>query len=269
VSREIRTTADHNNPKEVVDFTSEAARRPAIANERTPSSSIKERMELAIIWLRVLAEEQTRTVVSRVSSGLLIADRLAAQVPEIKAAAAKDQPRVTAGADSPAQAATPEWTGAADGLARTIYETLSSRVSHYGIHVEEVSLREIRLPEEIVQECVAAAKAAYLPLLAQRKASAAVASRRAELTAEVELLGREAVATREIVANAPAFGLVDFLSQYLKNSLNAQSAQGALGLTAIAAAAMAGSKLPPPAAPAHQLPSQSDPTSQQSPGPSV
>ena len=34
-----------------------------------------------------------------------------------------------------------EWTGAADGLARTIFDALSARVAPYGITLDEASLR--------------------------------------------------------------------------------------------------------------------------------
>lgn len=256
VSRELRTTADHANP-EAAGYTSEGKRPPAIANERVAASSIRERINLAIMWLRVLTEEQTRMVISRVSSGLLIADRLATEVPEIKAAAAQDRSLLTALAASTPRAGDPEWTGAADGLARTIYDALTARVAPYGIHIEEVSLREIRLPEEIVQECVAAAKTAYLPLVSQRNAAARIAVKRAELATEVELLGREAVAAREIVSNAPAYGLADFLSQFLKSGLATPGVLGLASAATAASAALPANSTSLPDSPAKALPAES------------
>src|SRR5207253_1158395 len=100
-----------------------------------------------------MAEEQTRVIISRVSSGLLMADRLSSEIPEVKSTSSRTdlmlgQPQTTSN----------EWTGAADGLAVKIYDTIAARTANYGISVEEVSLQEIRLPEEIVQQCVEACK---------------------------------------------------------------------------------------------------------------
>lgn len=231
VSRELRTTSDTTRPG-AMGYTSPGSSAPMIANEQAAASSIRARMNLAIMWLRVLAEEQTRMVVSRVGSGLLIADRLATELPELKAAT-QDRSLLSALAASPPQAATPEWNGAADGLARSIYETLGARVTPYGIMIEEVSLRELRLPDDVVQQCVNAAKTAYLPLVAQREAAAEVAVKRAKLAAEVELLGKEAVATRQIVGAAPAYALADFLNEFVKRGL-APHAAASLATTAAA-----------------------------------
>src|SRR5204862_4719367 len=90
-----------------------------------------------------------------------------------------------------------EWGGATEGLAGAIHDTIAQRLEGYGIAVEDVSLQEIRLPEEVVQECIAAARAYYVPMRAQREASINHANAHATLRADVEPLGRAAVATRE------------------------------------------------------------------------
>jgi hypothetical protein len=108
-----------------------------------------------------------------------------------------------------------EWNGGTEGLRHQILREMAARVAPYGIVIEEVSLQEVRLPEEIVQQCIQACKAAYLPLIAQRKAS----KRHAELAAEVDLLGKEAVGTREVVKAAPGFALVDFVGNFLNKAM--------------------------------------------------
>ena len=62
---------------------------------------------------------------------------------------------------------------------------------------------------------------------AHREAAVQFAQRAAELRADVELLGREAVGTREVVGAAPAFALTDFVSQYLHKRLATPTALGA------------------------------------------
>jgi regulator of protease activity HflC (stomatin/prohibitin superfamily) len=225
LSRELRNTADYARPGGE-GYTSPEEARKSVTEEEDVEISVKKKVKLAVMWLRVLTEEQTRTAVSRVSSGLLIADRLADQMPELKAAVTRDRSLLSSlAADTPTTAGD-EWTGAAEGLARSIYETLIKRAAPYGICIDEVSLQEIRLPEEIVKACVEAAQTAYLPLLSQRKAAADVAVKRANLAAEVELLGRETVGAAKVVGAAPGFTLVDFLSNFVSKGLNSQAAAG-------------------------------------------
>jgi regulator of protease activity HflC (stomatin/prohibitin superfamily) len=221
VSRELRSIEDHGNTV----HQSPSTRVPTIGAP-DGASNIGDMMKLAAEWLRVLAEEQTRVVVSRISSGLLIAERLSTELPEV---GRQGRPDARPGE---LQTGSPQWTGAADGLAVQIHQTILARVVPYGITLDEVSLQELRLPEEIVQECIRACKAAYLPLLAQREA----AGKRAQLAAEVDLLGPEAVATRQIVGAAPSFTLSDFLNQFLIKRLGDHTNGGmAAGLAAIAA----------------------------------
>lgn len=220
VSRELRSIEDNGNSVRQSPST-----RVGTIGSRDGASNIGDMMKLAVEWLRVLAEEQTRVVVSRISSGLLIADRLSTELPEVGRQVRPD------GRLGELQTGSPQWTGAADGLAVQIHQTILARVVPYGITLDEVSLQELRLPEEIVQECVRACKAAYLPLLAQRE----TAMKRAELAAEVDLLGPDAVATREIVGAAPSVTLSDFLNQFLIKRLGDHTSGMGAGLAAIAA----------------------------------
>jgi regulator of protease activity HflC (stomatin/prohibitin superfamily) len=220
VSRVLRTTGDHGDQP----GTSTPIRGVNLSDVGE-NTTIGRLLGAAIEWLRLLAEEQTRMVVSKVSSGLLIAERLSSELPEIQT-----NPQTAPQGGTP-QTGNHEWRNAADGLSQTIFGVIAPRVAEYGITIDDVSLQELRLPEEIVQQCIQACKAAYLPVLAQRQAAA----KRAELAAEVELLGRESVGARQVVGAAPAFALVDFISQFLNKNL-----AGSLATTPTASAAIAG-----------------------------
>lgn len=191
VSRELRSTGEQGG--EVQELAQTARQHVKVSAQRM----VVQLMNASVDWLRGLAQEQTRIVVSRVRSGLLIADRLMADVPEVRGVDALSAP--------------PEFGGATDGLASAIHQTLSERLKDYGIAVVDVTLQEIKLPEEIVKQCVEAAKTAYVPLMSKRNAT----QRHAELKAEVDLLGKEAVAAREVIASAPAYALRDFLSEFI------------------------------------------------------
>jgi regulator of protease activity HflC (stomatin/prohibitin superfamily) len=245
VSRELRTTGEHTGRDRHGDAVSRSYQTttspdgsPGDRHESVRDTT-GELLAAAIEWLRLFAEEQTRLVISRVSSGLLIADRLSHEVPEVSGAL---QGQVGA-AVAPAAGAARDWTGATDGLAKTIFQTIAARVGDFGIQVEDVTLQEIRLPDEIVSECVRACKTAYLPLINQRQAT----KRRAELGAEVDLLGKEVVGTREVVAAAPGFTLADFLTSYLNKRVTDPGGLGLNGAVthALGAASLAGA-LPQP-----------------------
>jgi regulator of protease activity HflC (stomatin/prohibitin superfamily) len=230
VSRELRSTSDTRGSV-------------TLSQPPVPSASAEVMLNSAIEWMRVIAEEQTRTVVSRAKSGLLIADRLNQEMPEVNSSSEIAVP--------PAQRrSAAEWGGATEGLASAIHDTIAQRLEGYGIAVEDVSLQEIRLPEEIVQECIAAAKAYYLPMRAQREASFKYANKQAELKAEVELLGRDNVGTREIVGAAPAFTLTEFLGQFLHNRINTGTNVGDAAIGMIAGQIAAGAQ--PAAIPAER-----------------
>jgi regulator of protease activity HflC (stomatin/prohibitin superfamily)/DNA-directed RNA polymerase subunit RPC12/RpoP len=191
VSRELRSTGEKTG--EVEELAQTAKRHVKVSAQRM----IVQLMNAAVDWLRGMAQEQTRIVVSRVRSGLLIADRLLVDVPEVRGVDALSAPA--------------EFGGATDGLASAIHQTLAERLKDFGIAVVDVTLQEIKLPEEIVKQCVEAAKTAYVPLMSKRNATA----RQAELKVEVDLLGKEAVGARELIASAPAYALRDFLSEFI------------------------------------------------------
>jgi DNA-directed RNA polymerase subunit RPC12/RpoP len=202
VSRELREVNETNDPM--------AVRLPR--TDRAGATSRK-LIDASIAWLRGIAQEQTRIVVSRVRSGLLIADKVVADVPEVRQSEA-----------------TPELGGAAEGLASAIHEAVAQRLSEYGITVAEVSLVEIRMPQAIIEQCVAAAKTAYLPLMAKNQAS----TRRAELQADASVIGRDAVAAREVISAAPAYALRDFLTDVVAKNATQPGSKGPVATIDIA-----------------------------------
>ncbi len=167
----------------------------------------RRKMALAVEWLRWTAEEQTRAVVSRLNTGLLVADQVAEDLPpDLRQ---KLQVNVPENAQfSPTDRG---YRSGTDNLAGRIYGALRERVSQYGIEVHEVTLQNVRLPAEIHAQCVEACKSAYMPLIAQREASA----KKQLMQAEADVLGVENLAARETVGAAPAYALSDFLGQFL------------------------------------------------------
>jgi regulator of protease activity HflC (stomatin/prohibitin superfamily) len=211
LSRELRSTGELRDRRQQSTLNAAPASGQAIADATTGTKL----MTAAIEWLRLLAEERTRTVVSRVSSGLLIAERMTDPI-QTAANGGSDMARLS-GIPSAIDGTHEPWRSATETLAESIAETVADGVANSGIEIARVSLQEIRLPAGVVQACIEAAQAAYVPLLAQRQASA----RRADLSADVDLLGKEAVGAREILSAAPGFTLVDFLSQFVSKQLGA------------------------------------------------
>lgn len=234
VSRELRSTTNQNDRESISPST-----RAVTTGDAGADPAIRQLLRAAISWMQVLVEEETRSVVSRARSGLLIADKLSQEL--FPHSFERSHPEV----GSEPGDTTSNTTGAADGLAGAIHDTIARRLESYGIAVEDVSLQEIKLPDEVMRECVEACKSYYLPTIAKRKA----AFIKENLQAEAEVIGREAVATRQVVGSAPAFTLPDFLSQYLQKRFTGTGAISALGAdanTAAAAALLAGQTPAPP-----------------------
>ena len=169
------------------------------------------KLEAAEEWLRFVAEETTRSVVSRISTGLLVAERVASDLPpqmkeDMQGHVINPMPLIPS--------STANYRNAADGLAAAIQSTLGPRVQEFGIHVFEITLQEARLPEHFHHTLVEVAKQSYVPFVAQKQAAA----RKMELQAVADVIGSETVGAREVVAAAPAFALSDFLTNYLANN---------------------------------------------------
>lgn len=190
VSRELRHTRESSQAN--------GARGVVLPTPTKVTNVSGQLVDAAVEWLRGLAEEQTRLIVSRVRSGLLIADRLMAEVPEMRSLLS-----------TPSDA--DEFGGATEGLAGAIHATLTDRLTDYGLAVVDVSLQEIGMPAAVVDQCAEAAKTAYLPVMAGRQAAA----KRLNLQAEADVIGADAMAAREVVRHAPAYALGDFLTKFV------------------------------------------------------
>jgi regulator of protease activity HflC (stomatin/prohibitin superfamily) len=164
------------------------------------ASGSRPQFEAAEYWLRSMTEEKTRTIVSRVGTGLLIADQLASDLP-------KALPEVgpLLGVDPYSSSG---YSSATDSLANTIKTEFEATVREYGLEIHRVALQEVKLPAEIYAAAVGACKSAYLPLKARAEATA----RKLQLQAEVDVIGKDAVGMKEITANIPALTFQEFLS---------------------------------------------------------
>jgi regulator of protease activity HflC (stomatin/prohibitin superfamily) len=167
----------------------------------------RRKLGLAVEWLRWTAEEQTRAVVSRLSTGLLVADQVAEDLPPDL----RQKVQVTSPESIHASAAVGNYRSGTDSLASHIFDALTERVGQYGIEIHEVTLQNVRLPAEIHQKCVEACMSAYTPLIAGHEAAA----RQKLLQADANVIGSDNLAAREVVGSAPAYALADFLGQYL------------------------------------------------------
>lgn len=175
-------------------------RQLRVAADRTgraiDTAGNRRQFEAAESWLRSMAEEATRAIVSKVGTGLLISDRLTADLP----AAIPDVDSAMTGLKSAYRSAT-------DSLAGAIKARVDDQVRIYGLEVHRVALQEVKLPPDIYAAAVEACTASYLPL----KTYAEAVARKIALQAEVDVLGSDAVGLKEIAGNVPALALQDFL----------------------------------------------------------
>lgn len=221
VSREIRTTTDSWRPAVTENASvmrSSSTNRPPnmpdihgtpfVARAPEKVDTMGQLLRSTIEWLRSVAEEQTKIVVSGIESGLLLKDRL--ELPELR---------------STSSSANAEFGGATTGLAETIRTALMNRVDEYGLTIADVSLQEIQFPQEVLDACSRAARAAYRPFIERGKASAT----REKLRAEADVVGKEAVSTKHILEHAPGYTVADFLTEFVKKGLATPGANIAAG----------------------------------------
>ncbi len=162
------------------------------------SSEVGSQMNTAKSWLKAMAEEKTRSVVSNIGTGLLIADRLSADIPDVA-------PKQTFSANR--TESSEDYRSATDGLASALSASVGDAVLNYGIAVERIALQEVNLPPQIYAAAVEASRASYEPI----KARAEALARQMALQADVSVLGSEVVGLREISANIPALAFQDVL----------------------------------------------------------
>lgn len=168
--------------------------------ERSARPDSPPQYEAAKHWLQSMAEEKTRAVISRIGTGLLMADRLVSDLPKVLP---ESQSFLGCGPQSSAA-----YRSATESLADTIKADFDSSVREYGLEIHRVALQEIRFHDEIYAAAIDACKAAYLPLKAQAEAL----ERKLKLQAEVDVLGKDAVGMKEVAANIPALAFQEFLS---------------------------------------------------------
>jgi regulator of protease activity HflC (stomatin/prohibitin superfamily) len=158
------------------------------------ASATRPKFEVAEYWLRSMAEEKTRTIVSQLGTGLLIADKLLSDLPAVL----NNQGETLFGGAASQTSTTNR--SATEGLANAIKTEFSASASEYGLEIHRVALQEVKLPPEIYAAAVAACKSSYLPI----KARAEALERKMKLQAEADVIGKEAVGAVEIAKNMPA-----------------------------------------------------------------
>jgi len=216
MSREIHVASDRGKPVVSTYLANqpEPSQLPlsgATSSQMVSLLTASRKLEAASHWLRLVAEEQTRSIASKLSTGLLVAEQIAADLPpEMRA----QLPESTSSQPSSFPVSTDNYIATSDGLGVAIKRALEPRVSEFGIDIHEVSLQEVRLPQHIHEAAVEACKASYIPLVAQKRAL----GRKIELQAEADVLGAETVGAREVVANAPAYSLADFVGTFLSKN---------------------------------------------------
>ena len=156
-------------------------------------------MNTADTWLRAMAEEKTRAAVAGMGTGLLMADRLSA---EVEGAPLKDSSLYANKAESSG-----DYRTVTDSLADALTVAVNNGVNHYGIFVERIALQEVNLPPEIYAAAVVACQASY----GQINARADALAKQMSLRAEVDVLGADVVGLREVAKNIPALAFQDVL----------------------------------------------------------
>lgn len=168
-------------------------------------------------WITLTAESESRALFARASTGILVAEQIAAAIP----AEMREAPRLAGPSRTALSQPSPPPTyhSVSDLFSGQLQLTLQPKMSEYGIEISRVELQEISLPPELLAAAVDAYKASYLPRKAEWMAQARKLELEAEahrLKAESDILGREAIALREVLANTnPSFiGLPSFLEQF-------------------------------------------------------
>jgi regulator of protease activity HflC (stomatin/prohibitin superfamily) len=150
-------------------------------------------------WLCAIAEEETRRVIARVGAGLLISDQLMDDMMLIGRPDIAEWSQQLGGGRG--------YRGVTDVIVEEIERAYNERLNCYGVHVERVALQEMSAPPEIYGAAQAALKASFDPAIARARAMA----RRIELENEAELIGKDALALKEIAGNLPALAFQDML----------------------------------------------------------
>jgi regulator of protease activity HflC (stomatin/prohibitin superfamily) len=171
---------------------------------RVVRSGTPRQLAAAEQWLRSMAEEITRAEMSKVSTGLLVAESIVADLPsELRRELIPSDPGLPSSAAG--------YRTATDGLAAKLLQAIKPAVQEYGIEIHRIALQQVRLRPEIHQAAVAACATAYSPLQAQREA----AGKKVILEAEADVIGKEALAAEKVVSHAPAWAVGDFINHWL------------------------------------------------------
>jgi hypothetical protein len=172
-------------------------------------------LEAAERWITLTAESESRALFARASTGLLVANQIAAQLPFDSG----EPPRLPGGDGASSANVPSHYHSTSDLFSNHLLQTLQPKMSEYGIDINRIELQEVSLPPELHAAAVDACKAHYLPRKAEWEAKARRIELEAEahrLKAESDIIGKEAIALREALANTnPSFiGMPSFLENF-------------------------------------------------------
>lgn len=154
-------------------------------------------------WLASLVKEKSRSIFSRIDAGQLIVGNLAAHSRAEASDGVATAPLGLSNSD--------EFLGGVDRLSQDILAALSETLVDYGMAINRVTIEEIKLPPEIYRAAAEAAASRY----SEVSAASAANSRKKMLQAEVEVLGVESVAFKEIAAHMSGPAVQDILMEII------------------------------------------------------
>ena len=163
---------------------------------RGAKNSAAAQLEAAELWVAMTAEEEARAFVSGISTSLLVADQIMADLPREISEPDTDEIVPDFGHDQPRDR-TDMYQTATNLLTERLHPRLREKLLPRGIEVDRVALQEVRLPEEIHQQAIEAAKAWYA-LIEARRQGRGEAARLQELA---NVIGSEAVGKSEMLKN--------------------------------------------------------------------
>ncbi len=155
-------------------------------------------------FILAIAEEETRILVAQMSAGLLMSDQLMRELNAISRPDIAELSRSLSGGSN--------IVGISTILTNHLARCYNERLTSYGIEIERVALQEMSVPPAIYAAMQEALKAATVDVhIAQAQARA----RQIQLEADASVIGRDAVALREIASNLPALAFQDLLGPTL------------------------------------------------------
>jgi stress response protein SCP2/regulator of protease activity HflC (stomatin/prohibitin superfamily) len=166
--------------------------------------------DAARLFIVSIAEEETRIVISQISAGLLISDRLLKEMNGLNRPDIAELSRSLSGGSN--------LRDISSILLDYLQDRYNAHLIPYGIEIERVALQEMSLQPDMYQAMQNAVRQA---MVSADVATAMARARKIQLETDANVIGKDAVALREIASNLPALAFQDlvspFLSQFAKD----------------------------------------------------